>query len=58
MPVDYKQDSAMMMIILLICLINIIVLKSAYVSAGKNYWVLLITLPLLFIAIYNLRRNK
>jgi len=58
MPGDYKQDSARMMIVLLICLINIIVLKSAYISGGKGYWVLLITLPLLFIAIYNLRKNK
>ncbi len=55
---NQQQVSARGMIILAITLINIIVLRSAYISGGNSYWVLLITLPLLFIALYNVRQRK
>jgi len=55
---NQKQVSARGMIILFISLINIIVLRSAYISGGKGYWLLLITLPLLFIALYNIKQRK
>lgn len=44
------------MMVLLMVMINAIVMQGAYIS-GKGHWLLLITLPLLFIAVYHLKKR-
>ena len=46
------------MIILLFVLINVIVIRQAYTGSGKWYYVLILTLPLLILAITNTRQRK
>ena len=46
------------MIILLIVLINVIVLRQAYTGSERWYLVLILTLPLLVLAITNIRQRK
>lgn len=53
-----QQVSARGMILLFIVLLNILVLRSAYTSRGQGYWLLFLTLPLLIIAIYNIKQRK
>ena len=45
-------------IILLIVLINAIVIEQAYVANENWYFVLIVTLPLLVLAITNIRQRK
>jgi hypothetical protein len=49
-----KQVSGMM--VLLMVMINAIIVQGAYIF-GKGHWILLITLPLLFIALYQLKKR-
>jgi glutamate synthase domain-containing protein 2 len=45
-------------IIFLLVFINALVLKIAFVDNGYWYWVMFVTLPLLLIAIYDVRQKK
>jgi|GEM_PF-1899532 len=53
-----KQVPASGIIILLLVLINVITIMEAYTGNEKWYWVLVLTLPLLLLAIINVRRRK
>ncbi|HEX6845437.1 MAG TPA: FMN-binding glutamate synthase family protein [Chitinophagaceae bacterium] len=53
-----KPVSASKIIILLLVLLNVIVLKAAYTGNEKWYWSLIITMPLLLLAILNIRQQK
>jgi hypothetical protein len=56
---QYKpRVSASGMVIAFLILLNTIFLKSAYVDNDKYYWALLITVPLLVIAIWDRLRRK
>ena len=53
-----KQVPASGIIILLLVLINVITIMEAYTGNEKWYWVLVLTLPLLLLAIINVRQRK
>jgi len=53
-----KPVSVSGIVIVLFVLLNIAVLKEAYISNVKWYWALLVTLPLLLLAIFNARQKK
>ncbi len=53
-----QQVTARGMILLFLVLVNVLVLRSGYTSGVQGYWPLLITLPLLIVAIYNVRQRK
>lgn len=55
---NQKMISASGFIIFFIIFLNIIVLKSAYINNPGYYWLLLILLPLLILAIYNVIQKK
>ena len=55
---NQKSVSASGVIILIIVLLNAIVLKTAYIDNADYYWALLIVLPLLLLAIYNIKQKK
>ena len=46
------------LIILLFILINVIIVEFAFIHNTKWWWTLLLTIPLLFIAIYNARLSE
>jgi hypothetical protein len=46
------------LIISLFVLINVIITELAFIHNTKWLWALLLTIPLLFIAIYNARLNE
>ena len=50
--------SASGIIILFLVLLSAIAMKSGYISNEKWYWVLIVTLPLLLLAILNIRQKK
>ena len=52
-----KKNSIGGTIILLLVFINAFILKIAFIENGKWYITLVITLPLLLIAVYNARRH-
>ncbi len=52
MSTGIKNPSVGGMLILLLVIINVIILKSAYISNEKLYGLLVITLPMLLIAFY------
>src|SRR5690348_762522 len=45
-------------IIVILVLLNGIILQWAYVNGDKYYWALLVSFPLLLLAIYNTRQRK
>ena len=45
-------------IILFLVLLNVIVIRSGYLENEKWYWALIVTLPLLLLAISNIRQKK
>jgi hypothetical protein len=45
-------------IILVLVLINVIAIKEAFIGNGKWYLALVITLPLLLLAVANMRQRK
>jgi len=51
-----KQESKVILFIMV--LININVIGEAYVRSEKLYWLLVITLPLLVLALINIRKKK
>lgn len=53
-----KPASASGIIILILVLLSAIAMKSAYISNEKWYWVLIVTLALLLLAILNIRQKK
>ncbi len=55
---NQQPVSASGIIILMLVFINAIVVKSAYIDNPGYYWALLITLPLLVLAIYNVTQKK
>ncbi|QEC66975.1 hypothetical protein FRZ67_06565 [Panacibacter ginsenosidivorans] len=46
------------LIILAFVLINAIIAEVAFIHNANWYWALLLTIPLLVVAIYNARRNQ
>lgn len=50
--------SASGIIILILVLFSAIIMRSGYINNEKWYWVLIITLPLLLLAILNIRQKK
>jgi len=46
------------MIILFLVILNISTLSAAYTSNGNWYWALLVTVPLLLLAVFNTRQKK
>lgn len=58
MPRDQKQVSASGSIILAIVLLNAVILETAFTANGDFYWLLLLTFPLLLLAIYNIKQKK
>lgn len=55
---NQKQVPASGLIILILVLASAIALREGYTGSGKWYWVLLFTLPLLLLAITNVRQKK
>jgi glutamate synthase domain-containing protein 2 len=55
---NQKQVSASGLIILILVLVSAIALKDGYIGSGKSYWVLAFSLPLLLLAIINIRQKK
>ena len=53
-----NSPSASGIIILILVLLSAIAMKSGYISNEKWYWVLIVTLPLLLLAILNIRQKK
>ncbi|HEY6975564.1 MAG TPA: hypothetical protein VH396_04705 [Chitinophagaceae bacterium] len=46
------------MILLILVLINVIILKTAYLVSENWYWCLIVSLPLLLVAIYDVRQKQ
>lgn len=55
---DHKRVPASGSIILIIVLLTGIVLKEAYINNVSYYWLLVLLLPLLLFAIYNIKQKK
>lgn len=55
---NQKPISASSSIILIILFLNVLVIRAAYINNYNFYWALVITLPLLLLAIYNIRQKK
>ena len=55
---NQKSFSVSGIIILVVVVMNIVVLELAYTRSENWYWVLIATLPLLLLAIYNTRQKK
>jgi glutamate synthase domain-containing protein 2 len=53
-----KQVSVSNMIVLLLIIINVIIVKTAYTGNSNWYWALLLFVPLLLLAISNIRQKK
>lgn len=53
-----RPVSASGIIILFLVLINIIAIRGGYTGTGSWYWMLIVTLPLLLLAILNIRQAK
>jgi len=53
-----QPASASGLIILILALLSTIAMKEGYISNEKWYWVLLVTLPLLLLAILNIRQKR
>jgi glutamate synthase domain-containing protein 2 len=53
-----KYSSPSATIILLLVLINALILKVAFVDNSNWYWLMIITLPLLLVAIYDIQQKK
>ena len=53
-----KKFSASGIIIFLLALINVIILVAAFVNNQKWYWVIVISIPLLLLAIFNVRQKN
>jgi len=52
-----KPISLSGMIILFLVLVNILVIKAGYTVIGKWYWTLIVTLPLLLLAILKVKAS-
>ena len=55
---NQKNVPASGVIILILVLVSALALKGGYMNSEKWYWVLILTLPLLLLAILNIRQNK
>ena len=55
---DRKQVSFSRMVVLLLLLVNAVILKIAFTGNSNWYWALLIFVPLLLLAISNIRQKK
>jgi glutamate synthase domain-containing protein 2 len=55
---NQKQVSASGIIVFSLVLINVIIIRAAYTANDNWYWALLITLPLLALALLNTRQKK
>jgi hypothetical protein len=53
-----KNVSASGIIILVLVMINVIILKVAFIQNENWYWALTVTLPLLLIAVLDVRQTK
>jgi len=55
---NHPHDSENGMILLMVVLINVIILKQAYIVNVNWYWLLALTIPMLIIAINERRKIK
>jgi len=55
---NQERVSASGIVILILVMLNVIILKTAFIHDAENYWGLVITLPLLLIAIFDAIRQK
>jgi len=55
---NQEQISASGIIILILVLLNVIILKTAFLHDAQIYWGLMISLPLLLIAIFDTIKKK
>ncbi len=55
---NQEKVSASGIIILILVMLNVIILKTAFIHDAQIYWGLIISLPLLFIAIFDAIKNK
>src|SRR6186997_1349366 len=55
---DRKQVSFSRMVVLLLLLVNAVILKIAFTGNSNWYWALVIFVPLLLLAISNIRQKK
>ena len=58
MPGIYKRTSTSGIIVLFLVLINAIALKSGYTESQNWYMALIVTVPLLLLAVFNVRQTK
>lgn len=58
MPRYKKNSAAFTYILLIVVLINAIIIKSAYVNDKGLYWLLILSAPILLIAIFYARKRK
>jgi hypothetical protein len=55
---NQEKVSASGIIILILVMLNVIILKTAFIHDARIYWGLVITLPLLLIAIFDTLKRK
>lgn len=55
---ERKPVSAIRAIILLLVILNVLILRDAFTTNKKLYWNLIVTLPILLLAIEYKRRKK
>lgn len=55
---NHEMVSASRSIVLVIVLLNVIVIKEAFIHNSVYYWFLLVLLPLLLLAVYNIKQKK
>ena len=53
-----KYSSLRGMIVLLLVILNVLILKVAFIKNEDWYWALVITLPMLLMAILDVRKRK
>src|SRR4051812_42194321 len=58
MITDKKQVSVSKMIVLALIIINVIIVRTAFIGNSNWYWALVIFVPLLLLAISNIRQKK
>jgi hypothetical protein len=55
---NQEKVSANGIVILILVMLNVIILKTAFINDAQIYWGLIITLPLLLIAIFDTIKKK
>jgi hypothetical protein len=55
---NHVKHSGKQLLIIMLVFINIIIIETAYINSAKWYGLLLITLPLLAIALYKINKRE